>query len=166
MAHDDSEHPGLGGYSRTWEQAKHVIGKTLKFAAWGAAITGALMLLSPVGGIASAIGAVSGLFGSGTVAGGIGSALIKTLVVGAVPGAVIGGALGLAKGIGGAGNAADDEEERRVAAYERREVRNERKEMLAMQRAHQGIALAREAQATGISPGMMFGKGQGSQRGL
>lgn len=163
MSDDNATHPGLEGYSRTGEQVKHTLGKALKFAAWGAVLLGVGMMVpfAPMATLATGISSVFGLGGAAS----IGSSLLTLFAKGAIAGGAIGGALGLARGLSGASAAADDEEEKRIASYERREVRNERLAALEMQRAQQGLALARQARELGVGPGVLpGGKGVGGGR--
>jgi hypothetical protein len=118
------EHPALKNFSPTWEGIKHVAGKALKWAAWGAVGLGALVI-APAGivGIGAKIASLVGI-GQGTA----GTAL---LIGGLTKGATIGAALGAISGIAGVGKAIREGREDAIDDYDRNLLARERAVLLA-----------------------------------
>jgi len=174
---ESEKHPAIRNFNRTAFQIKHVIGKILKWGAIGAVggalfagALGALGLvaggwLTPVIGIAAAILSHVPIIGAavGWMAGGIGSAALSGLLYLGAAGAVGGSLLGAVTSLSGAGEAADQEEERLIAAYERREARHERLAALEQRRDEQAAVNARMEQGTGLRPNAPMGRPRGRQ---
>lgn len=165
------EHPALKNFNRTGEQAKY----TLK-SAIGGALKGALIGAVALAGLSIVVGGMMGLsiaaipligpfLAPAAVAGGAAGGLAVaagSLLKGAMWGAGIGAVVSGVRGLLDSGDAADDEAEKRVAAYERREVREERMAMLDQRREQQRLAMAQQAQSMGLAPGVNLPFGPGS----
>lgn len=174
--YSDDQHPAMKRFNRPVTMVKHVVGKTAKGAIIGALVGGAgALLLGLIGG-----GAVAAALGAIPVVGWILAPLIAPLtaaagasLVGALGGATAGAILGAKIGavisglfsLGSMGEAADEESERLMAGYERREARMERMEAMAHRRDQQRLAMAQQAQAIGINPnsGLPHDRGMGSR---
>lgn len=147
---DDYEHPALKNYSRTGAQVKHVASKGMKWGLIGAAVgtlaLGALLMTGvgaaavlggPLAWLATAVAGAAGV-AMPTAALSLGvSALTNVAIIGGGMGAIIGGASGALSGLFGAGDAADQEEDKRVMRYEQAMMRQRRMQDLQRLRDQQ-----------------------------
>lgn len=151
---DQPDHPALKNFNRPIAMVKHVVSKALKWAAVGAIVGGVALALVPgvAGGLATALTSIIPPLGAwvGSVGG---SAALTSGVVGMTWGVVAGGLMGALGSIATAGDAADDEQERAISNFERGEARAERMQALEQRRKLQAIAMARQEQELGLSPG-------------
>ncbi len=138
-------------------KAKYVAGKTLKGAAVGtavgagvlAAMAGAAAFFTPIGWVATAGTYVAGLAGIGS--GVLGTA--GTIAAGgAIAGGVAGAGIGLATGVAGSDDAATAELDRLENARDRRDVREQKREALAMQQAQMHAAAEAQAASLHVAP--------------
>lgn len=172
-ADDDNmpEHPALKNYSPAQERAKHTlksaVGGALKGAMIGAAVLGGIVLVATamlglsvaaIPFIGVPLAGAAAYFGSGGILAALGGAALT----GAMWGGGLGAAIGGVKGAMDSQDAADDEADRRIAAYERREVREERMAMVQQRREQQRLAMAQQAQSMGLTPGLNLPFGPGS----
>ncbi len=154
-------------FNETTFMAKHVAGKTLKTAAMGAAIGGGLVaaalvaatIFTPVGWIAGLGTMVAGAVGIGP---GVLGALGAAAVGGALTGGVAGAAIGAATGISGADEAAAAKKEELLAQLEKGELRQQRRDALAMQNAQMHAAAEAQAASLHVSPPTVPIKGMDS----
>ncbi len=147
-----SEHPALKSFSPTWEGIKHVAGKALKWAAWGAAIA-AVFIAAPalgIGALSKAATWVVSKLGGGAV----GATVTEVMTWGLAKGAVAGAVLGGLAGVGGVAKAIEERKEDHIADYERAVVHEERSELIKRQR------VAYNGQGGSVSPNVSFGQGQ------
>ncbi len=126
-------HPAaLSSMSRACAMAKHVTSKALKYAVF-TAIGGAILFALLPGIFLGPVAALTSMFSHD-----VSAALMSKVATAAVAGAKffgLGGALiGATIGILGASEAADEQEEERIAAYERSEMRQERMAALEQMR--------------------------------
>lgn len=149
------EHPALKNFSPTWEGIKHVAGKALKWAAWGAVGLGALVI-APAGiiGIGAKIVSLVGI--------GEGTAGMALLIGGLTKGATIGAVLGAVSGVAGVGKAIREGQEDAIDDYDRNLLARERAVLLARGRgqsfANSEVAVGNVAyRAPGKNPGMGIG---------
>lgn len=154
-----SEHPALKDFSPTWEGFKHIAGKALKWAAWGAVALGLLALIpaASVGALGAVVEAAASFFGI-NAASSVGTSILMT---GLLKGATIGAVLGGITGVGGVGKAIEESRQDHIANHEQMVVFEERNRLLKRQRN------VEYAQSGGVSPNIAFGQGQdrGAVRG-
>lgn len=155
MRDDDElpEHPGLKNFNQPLEYIKHVAGKAIKWGAIAALIGGLAVGLIP--GAFTALGSFTSLIpGVGaTVTNWFASGALTSFMTGAIWAGMAGGAIGAISGMADAGDAVDEAAEQRIAAYERREVRQQRLAMLDQRREQARLNMAQRAQAMGLTPG-------------
>lgn len=138
------DHPALKNFNTPWEAIKHVGGKALKWAAYGAIAFAVIPAIGAV--LASILPFVTAPAAMSFFAGG---ALQTGAIVGAIFGAV--------SGVGGLSKALDEKRLDTVADYDQAVVAKERAQLMAMQRGH--------GAGGGVSPGM-GGYGRGPQPGV
>lgn len=139
------------GFSSSWEGIKHVAGKALKWAGYGALIMGVIAL--PVASVAGAAGGVLGLFGVGS-----GSAAALSALAGPLSfGAYIGGAFGAVKGIATMGEAVEDARDDYRSQAQQQELAQQRRALMAQSRS-QAVA---NGYSAGVSPNVGFGQSAG-----
>jgi len=149
-----SEHPALKNFSSIEAGFKHVLGKALKWAAWGAVALGALaMAPAALTGVATTI---AGWFGIEASAG------TALLVAGLVKGATIGAVLGSISGLGGVFKAVEERKQDAMADYEQNMLVQERQALLSRGR---GQSFANSEAAIGNVAYRAQGKNQGMSVG-
>jgi hypothetical protein len=141
-------------FSKPWEAIKHVGGKALKWAAYGAVALAALSIIVPITPLAGLVGTVGGWLGMGSTAGATTAVLTKVMTFGAVTG----GIMGAAAGVGGLSGALDDAAADHVAMYEQNKVAQQRESLM------RGRAQAMGAGS--VSPGASMGRAQGQSLGM
>lgn len=147
------DHPALKNFNTPWEAIKHVGGKALKWAAYGAIAVAALSFIVPITPIVTALGGVASWFNAGSATGAMMSVLVPALKIGATAGAV----MGAVSGVGGLSKALDEKRLDTVADYDQAVVAKERAQLMAMQRG--------QGAGSGVSPGIS-GYGRGQQPGV
>jgi hypothetical protein len=145
----------LKGFSSTWEAIKHVGGKVLKGAAKGALIVGAISaavaFFTPMGWMAGIAGLV-----------GLGGGMTGIVTSGLLLGAAAGGGIGLLSGVGSAGEAVDEAQERAMLQSGQKAELARRERMAAYQEA----AMAQRLGAGESISAPNVGYGQAAERGL
>lgn len=181
---EGTSHPAeMGFLGKLWEGTKHVLGKTLKWAGYGAATGGAvgavvglpflapLLIASPFVGTGAAV--LTGLFTSGGITGALAAGAMGVLGTIGLPvlvgAAVVGGlaaAAGAFFGLRGAGDAVAEANDEQIANFDRGQMRVERSKMMDLKMQQQRLAMVQQAQEMGISNPNMGLPGSNRGQGL
>ncbi len=119
----EKEHPALKSFNTTWEAVKHIGGKALKWAAYGAIALAALSFIIPIAPTAGILGSIVSVF-TGGAQGATWTAAVLTKAM--TMGAVAGGMMGAASGVGSLGGALDERKQDCIADYEQAAVSRQR----------------------------------------
>ena len=156
---EDTEHPALKNFNGTIETVKETgkgaLGGAVKGGLIGGAVAGGLAMLAPaalmlIPGVGWALGGALAVGGSAV---GLGTGLVSSAAIGgAVFGAKAGGIIGGARGLMGAGEEIEKKKQNLIDNFERNEMRQERREAMAMRQQATRMQLARQGAAMGVSP--------------